>query len=206
MVIALKGSNMKILELDAKAWLARPLCRRYAVGAFGDASARINDNSGVYERSVYWALGWLGNGECDALGAWMASPTRLQTWLRILEDLKQRGVLRIWRTAADWSGHLGDGMSAARSSINGSMTGGICSDAPAGKSEKSVRPPEAEDIRRRLAQGFRRHGVFESEGAVLDFVATTLQRAERRFDRERLTANGQLGTTELAGPICAPHG
>ena len=149
-------------------WLKRPLCRRYGWAFFDVAVVRWREGTALRDRPVHWAFGWLPDGECEALGVWLEPGDGQADPRRLLEDLRSRGVERI--------GHLagtGAGIGQAQDRVS------------------NFEQLEAEQVRAGLSRAIRRHGSFEIEAAVIDFMADALQRAERRLDRERLLAKGR---------------
>lgn len=148
------------------AWLNRPLCRRYESAIFDIATVRLRTADGLVRRRVRWAFGWLADGECEALGGWMDPADGVPDPRRLLAGLQARGLERVRYLAGPGTGQAPDPM---------------------------PEPPklQAARVRVRMAGAIRRHGSFESEATVLDFVSDALQRAERRLDRERLIAKGR---------------
>jgi transposase-like protein len=148
-------------------WLDRPLCRRYESAIFDVATVRLCVADGLARRRVRWAFGWLADGECEALGGWMDPADGTPDPRQLLAGLQARGLERIRYLAGPGTGSVPDPM---------------------------PQPTllQAAQVRVRLARAIRRHGCFETEAAVLDFVSDALQRAERRLDRERLIAKGKL--------------
>ncbi len=167
-------------------WLKRPLCRRYVLGIFDASVVRLRDADGFRDHPVHWAFGWLADGECEPLGAWIGSERGAESPLRMRADLKRRGVERIWHVTGTDAGNLQECVSAAFSSTMArSSVDGLLTDARAASRWRMLPSPElvAEHVREGLIRAIRRHGSFESEAAVLDFVAGALQRTERRLDR-----------------------
>ena len=167
-------------------WLKRPLCRRYILGIFDASVVRLRDADGFRDHPVHWAFGWLADGECEPLGAWIGSENGAESPLRMLADLKRRGVERIWHVTGTDVGDLQERVSAAFSSTMArSSVDSLLADARAASRRRGLPSPElvAEHVREGLTRAIRRHGSFESEAAVLDFVAGALQRTERRLDR-----------------------
>lgn len=167
-------------------WLARPLCRRYILATFDAAVVRWGDVDGLRERPVHWAFGWLADGECEPLGVWIESETGAQSAARILADLTERGVERIWHVTGSEVGAVHHRVAAAfcgtpvSSSVDRRLT---AASAVAGRRAPPFPEFAANHARERLIRAIRRHGCFESEAAVLDFVAGALQRTERRLYR-----------------------
>lgn len=173
--------------LSPSGWLRRPLCRRYILGAFDVAVVRLRDGDGCRDHRVHWASGWLADGECEALGAWIEADGGSQNPLRMMTDLAARGVERISQVTGTDSVDLRGRVAAA---FAGAALPSPCIDPPRAEaiaaSPRCVRPsPEhaAQQVRESLIRGIRRHGSFVSEAAVLDFFAGALQRMERRLDR-----------------------
>jgi hypothetical protein len=135
---------------------------------------------------VHWAFGGLADGECEPLGVWIESESGSENPLQMLADLESRGVERIWHLTGTEAGNLQERLGAAFSSTTiGSSADGLLTEALAASRRRGRPSPElaAEHARKSLIRAIRRHGSFESEAAVLDFVAGALQRTERRLDR-----------------------
>ncbi len=165
-------------------WLGRPLSRRYVLGIFDVAVVRSADGKGGRDRAVHWATGWLADGECEFLGAWIEPEGGPEGPSRMLADLKRRGVERIWHVA-------GTGAAGLREHVSAAFPGST----PAASGERLAwKVPEriAAQVRERLERGIRRHGGFENGAAVLDFLGRALQRTERRMDRGGVTATARL--------------
>ena len=167
-------------------WLRRPLCRRYVLGLFDVAVVRSVGADGLRDHPVHWAFGWLADGECEPLGAWIEPACGSEPALQMLADLKHRGVERIWRVSGTQAGPVRERVAAAFcGTTDSSFVDGFPTQAPAA-SLRRVRPSSelaAEQVRNGLIRAIRRQGSFASEAAVLDFVAGALQRTERRLDR-----------------------
>jgi hypothetical protein len=172
-------------------WLRRPLCRRYVLGIFDASVVRLRDADGFRDHPVHWAFGWLADGECEPLGAWIGSESGAGSPLQMLADLKDRGVERIWHVTGTGVGRLQECVSAVfpgatvHTSVDRRLTEALATSRP-----RAPLSPElaAEQVRENLVHAIRRRSSFESEAAVLDFIAGALQRAERRLDRERVMA------------------
>ncbi len=182
-----KGGGCEVLGgALLSGWLRRPLCRRYILGIFDVSVVRLRDADGFRDHPVHWAFGWLADGECEPLGAWIESEGGAESPFPMLADLKRRGVERIWHATGTDVGHLQERVSAAFSSTTArSSVDRLLTDARAASRRRVLPSPElvAEHVREGLIRAIRRHGSFESGAAVLDFVAGALQRTERRLDR-----------------------
>ena len=165
-------------------WLDRPLGRRYALGIFDVANVRTEDGECARDRSVHWATGWLADGECEFLGAWIETEGTAEDRPRMLADLKRRGVERIWHVT-------GTDVACLQQHVNTAFAGSTCDRL---STEVFPAAPEriAAEVRARLKRGIRRHGSFENEPAALDFLARALQRTERRMDRGGMTTTVRL--------------
>jgi len=174
-----KAVAMMLADLDLTSCLSSPLCQHYVLCIADAVVVRWRDAGVVREREVHWLFGWLADGECEPLGAWMGP----QSLRQMRADLKDRGVVRISHVA-----RLRDALpqsEGAACSIEMVFPGAMTSPRPR---VWPVAEAVADDVRHRLARAIRRHGHFENEPAALDFVAGALQRAERRLDRERRIA------------------
>jgi Transposase, Mutator family len=178
------GGRAARIEAFRRDWLRRPLCRRYALGIFDIAVVRVREAKGLRDCSVPWAFGWLADGQCEPLGAWIEPQTASEGTLRMLGDLKGRGVERIAYVA---------GIACLREPVSTAFYGATIrsatdtrlAEATAASARLGLPSPEcvSEEVRGGLARATRRHGSFETPAAALDFVAGALQRTERRLDR-----------------------
>ena len=169
-------------------WLSRPLCRQYVVVVPRTVHLSVQYAAGVRLRSVYWLFGRLSDAESEPLGAWLrADSSGLQPKLH--GELKARGLERIrylfvGDSGEDSSGLLSGYPGARLLGMNWQVAEGDEAQVPAVHGAARA----AYDIHAALARSIRRHGSFANPSAALDFVAATLQRAERRMDRERAIA------------------
>ncbi len=178
------GARSERIEAALRDWLQRPLCRRYALAMFDLAAVRVREAKDFRDGSVPWALGWLIDGQCEPLGAWAEPETASEGALRVVGDLKARGVERLSYVA---------GIACLRDPVNLAFSGTVirsaaapsASEATAASVRLGLPSPErlADEIREGLARALRRRGSFETPTAALDFVAGALQRTERRLDR-----------------------
>lgn len=70
----------------------RPLCRRYAVVAFGTTATSIKCGEFASREVLQWALGLLCNGELEMLGIWRCHGNHRTVTLAHLAELRDRGV------------------------------------------------------------------------------------------------------------------
>ena len=80
-----------VLE-DVAAWQQRPLDRMYPVVIFDALRVKIRDEGLVRNKAVYLALGVDRDGRKDVLGLWVEQTEGAGFWLRVMTELKSRGV------------------------------------------------------------------------------------------------------------------
>ena len=80
-----------VLE-EVTAWQQRPLDRVYPVVIFDALRVKIRDEGVVRNKAVYLALGVDRDGQKDILGLWIEQTEGAGFWLRVMTELKSRGV------------------------------------------------------------------------------------------------------------------
>ena len=80
-----------VLEEVAQ-WQARPLEPVYAFVFFDALRVKIRDEGSVKNKSVYLAIGYQCSGLKEVLGLWIEPTEGAKFWLRVMNDLKNRGV------------------------------------------------------------------------------------------------------------------
>lgn len=73
-------------------WQNRPLEPLYAVVFFDCLRVKIRDEGVVRNKAVYLALGVLPDGTRDILGLWIEQTEGAKFWLKVFNELKNRGV------------------------------------------------------------------------------------------------------------------
>jgi putative transposase len=73
-------------------WQQRPLLPLYPVIFFDALRVRIRDEGTVRAKAVYLALGVAPDGTKDVLGLWIEQTEGAKFWLRVMTELKSRGV------------------------------------------------------------------------------------------------------------------
>lgn len=81
----------EVLE-EITAWQGRPLERCYPVVVFDALRVKIRDEGTVRSKAVYLALGITPSGTKDVLGLWIEQTEGARFWLRVMTELKSRGV------------------------------------------------------------------------------------------------------------------
>ena len=80
-----------VLETVAE-WQNRPLETSYPLVFFDAIRVRIRDEGLVRNKAVYLALGVAVDGTKDILGLWIETTEGAKFWLKVMNDLKARGV------------------------------------------------------------------------------------------------------------------
>ncbi len=77
---------------EIAAWQARPLEPVYPLVFFDALRVKIRDEGHVRNKAVHVALGVRGDGTKEILGLWIETNEGAKFWLRVMNDLKNRGV------------------------------------------------------------------------------------------------------------------
>ena len=77
---------------EITAWQSRPLEHCYPVVIFDALRVKIRDEGTVRSKAVYLALGITPSGAKDVLGLWIEQTEGAKFWLRVMTELKSRGV------------------------------------------------------------------------------------------------------------------
>ena len=80
-----------VLETVAE-WQNRPLETSYPLVFFDALRVKIRDEGLVRNKAVYVALGVQADGTKDILGLWIETTEGAKFWLRVMNELKNRGV------------------------------------------------------------------------------------------------------------------
>jgi putative transposase len=89
-----------VLE-QAKEWQSRALEAIYPVVYIDALFVSVRDGGAVTKKAVYIALGTRLDGTREVLGLWMDATEGARFWLRVLTDLKNRGVQDIFFVCCD---------------------------------------------------------------------------------------------------------
>jgi putative transposase len=73
-------------------WQNRPLERMYPIVFFDALRVRIRSDGTVKNQAVYLALGVAPDGTRDVLGLWIAQTEGAKFWMKVMNELKNRGV------------------------------------------------------------------------------------------------------------------
>jgi len=77
---------------EVTAWQARPLEPSYAVVFFDALRVKIRDEGLVRNKAVYLAIGMDAAGFKHVLGLWIEQSEGAKFWLRVMNELKNRGT------------------------------------------------------------------------------------------------------------------
>lgn len=77
---------------EVKAWQNRPLDVCYPLVFFDAIRVKIRDEGLVRNKAVYIALGILPDGNKEVLGLWIEQTEGAKFWLRVMNELKNRGL------------------------------------------------------------------------------------------------------------------
>ena len=86
---------------EVREWQNRPLEQLYPVVFFDALRIKIRDEGTVKNKAVYLALGVLPNGTKDILGIWIEQSEGAKFWLRVMTEIKNRGVSDILIAVVD---------------------------------------------------------------------------------------------------------
>jgi putative transposase len=89
-----------VLEEVAE-WQNRPLDICYPLVFFDAIRVKIRDEGFVRNKAVYIALGILGDGTKEVLGIWIEQTEGAKFWLRVMNELKNRGIQDILIAVVD---------------------------------------------------------------------------------------------------------
>ena len=77
---------------EVRAWQSRPLESVYAVVFFDALRVKIRDEGLVRNKAVYLAIGMRCSGHKEVLGLWIEQTEGAKFWLRVMNELRSRGL------------------------------------------------------------------------------------------------------------------
>jgi transposase-like protein len=86
---------------EVKEWQNRPLDAIYPVIIFDALRVKIRDEGIVRNKAVYLALGIGRDGRKDVLGIWIEQTEGAKFWLKVMTELKNRGVQDVLMISVD---------------------------------------------------------------------------------------------------------
>ena len=86
---------------EVREWQSRPLDPVYPIVFFDALRVKIRDEGLVKNKAVYVALAFNANGEKEVLGLWIEQTEGAKFWLKVVNELKTRGVNDILISVVD---------------------------------------------------------------------------------------------------------
>jgi len=86
---------------EVRDWQSRPLETIYPIVFFDALRVKIRDEGLVKNKAVYVVLGIKPSGEKEVLGLWIEQTEGAKFWLKVMNDLKNRGVQDILIAVVD---------------------------------------------------------------------------------------------------------
>lgn len=86
---------------EVTAWQARPLEPTYAIVYFDALRVKIRDEGLVRNKAVYLAIGVRPSGHKEVLGLWIEHTEGAKFWLRVMNEIKNRGTQDILIAVVD---------------------------------------------------------------------------------------------------------
>jgi putative transposase len=80
------------VHAEVSEWQNRPLERMYPLVFFDALRVRIRDEGTVRNKAVYLALGVAADGTREILGLWIEQNEGAKFWLKVMNELRNRGV------------------------------------------------------------------------------------------------------------------
>ena len=78
--------------VEVKEWQVRPLDRLYTLVVFDCLFIKTRHDSQVKNRAYYVAIGYTLDGQKEVLGLWVEETEGAKFWLKVVTELKNRGV------------------------------------------------------------------------------------------------------------------
>jgi putative transposase len=86
---------------EVAAWQQRPLDPAYPLVFFDAIRVKIRDEGLVRNKAIHIALGARADGKKEVLGLWIEQNEGAKFWLRVMNELKNRGVDDIMLAVVD---------------------------------------------------------------------------------------------------------
>ena len=101
------------VSAEVAAWQSRPLEALYPVMFFDAIRVKVRDQGTVSSKAAYLALGITPDGRKHVLGLWLDANEGAKFWLRIVNELRNRGVKDILIAVVDGLKGFPDAINAA---------------------------------------------------------------------------------------------
>jgi putative transposase len=89
------------VHAELNAWQNRPLEQVYAVLWLDALVVKVRDQGVVQNKAVYVAIGLTLEGHKEVLGLWLESNEGAKFWLRVMTELKNRGMQDVFFVCCD---------------------------------------------------------------------------------------------------------
>ena len=89
------------VQEEVTTWQNRPLESLYPIVVFAALRVKIRDSGSVQNKAVHLALGIRADGLKEVLGLWIETNEGAKFWLRVMTELKNRGVRDILIAVVD---------------------------------------------------------------------------------------------------------
>ena len=86
---------------EVREWQSRPLDEVYPIIIFDALRVKIRDEGTVRNKAVYLALGFTMEGRKEVLGLWIEQTEGAKFWLRVMNEIKNRGVNDVFIAVVD---------------------------------------------------------------------------------------------------------
>ncbi len=86
---------------EVREWQIRPLDEVYPIIIFDALRVKIRDEGTVRNKAVYLALGFTIEGHKEVLGLWIEQTEGAKFWLRVMNEIKNRGVNDVFIAVVD---------------------------------------------------------------------------------------------------------
>jgi len=86
---------------EVRDWQSRPLDEVYPIIIFDALRVKIRDEGMVRSKAVYLALGFTMEGHKEVLGLWIEQTEGAKFWLRVMTEIKNRGVNDVFIAVVD---------------------------------------------------------------------------------------------------------
>jgi transposase-like protein len=101
------------VQAEVLAWQNRPLEVVYSVVFFDALRVKIRDDGVVRNKAVYLALGVRRDGTREILGIWIETTEGAKFWLKVFNELRNRGVVDILIAVTDGLAGMEPALAAA---------------------------------------------------------------------------------------------
>jgi hypothetical protein len=160
-----------------------PLCCSYLWVLFGAITSRAVAKPGLRLEQRYWAVGTLPDGSTDFLGLWRSRDSEDFRWSLVVNDLRERGVVRLRHVLGPDPAEMQAAFGAlygdvrALPAVGVSLSGDVIDSIPSGHWRRLLRAQEvAIQLGQRLRRAAAAHGAFSSSEAAQAFIGRTAER------------------------------